>query len=118
MYIFFGFFCVARSIEIQTNTETELIPDNDIPEVVHHHEEEEEERKPKRPPRDDLRNPAWLEDERLGDGQIKYINRKEAVFWGQLINRYLYPITMDKEEKKQLTEELKSLRNNVCGTAI
>jgi len=42
-----------------------------------------------------------------------YINKKEAVFWRQLISKYLYPITMDKDQKSRLSEELKSLRNNV-----
>lgn len=42
-----------------------------------------------------------------------YINKKEAVFWRQLINKYLAPIFMDKDQKQRLSEELSSLRNNV-----
>ncbi|KAF6020905.1 hypothetical protein EB796_020820 [Bugula neritina] len=104
---------VLKSSEAKVVKEPELIPESEIQEVIHHHHDEEEPQKPKRPPRDDLRNPAWLEDERLGDGQIMYINKKEAVFWRQLISKYLYPITMDKDQKSRLSEELKSLRNNV-----
>lgn len=74
--------------------------------------------KPKRPPRDDLRNPAWLEDERIGDGPIMYINKREAAFWRQMMARYLYPIVMDKDQKKRLSDELISLRNNVRGTTL
>lgn len=57
---------------------------------------------------------AWQAMEYLGSKQPELITKDETNFWLDILDKYLHPIIEDKEKKKQIEEELKSLRNNVA----
>lgn len=68
---------------------------------------------PEKPPRDDMKNPAWIEDKGLGDGVIKRIPNKEVTFWNQLIEKYLKPLEKNADKEKEVAKGLLELRDKV-----
>ena len=54
--------------------------------------------KPKAEPveRNELVNPAWIEDEDLGKGLVGKLPDSEVEFFKGLIKKYLYPLIKDK----------------------
>lgn len=64
-------------------------------------------------PRDDLKNPFWIEDKDLKDGEVLYLSEQETSFWKELIEKYLYPLDSNKEHQARIASELKELRNRV-----
>lgn len=63
--------------------------------------------------RDDMKNPYWIEDEDLGDGDKGKLKKRERRFWDQLILKYLKPLEKDPEKEKQVGTGLKELRDSV-----
>ena len=61
--------------------------------------------------RDDLINPYWIEDPRLGPGHIELMGLPEIEFWDGIIGKYLYPIDSDKRKEAEIAQGLKTLRN-------
>ncbi|KAB0798176.1 hypothetical protein PPYR_09169 [Photinus pyralis] len=61
--------------------------------------------------RDDLVNPYWIEDPELRKGEVEYLSSSEVMFWKDLLDKYLYPIDENKEEKARIAKELIELRN-------
>ncbi|CAH1795257.1 unnamed protein product [Owenia fusiformis] len=59
-------------------------------------------------------DPAWIKDKDIGDGPIEYLDKKEWVFWIKMVDKYLKPLTEDSDQKAKISDELKSLRNNVA----
>lgn len=56
--------------------------------------------------RDDLINPYWIEDPELKKGEVDFLSPAELSFWKDLIDKYLYPIDENKEEKVKWNEYL------------
>lgn len=48
-----------------------------------------------------LVSPYWLEDEDLKKGEVDFLSPIEEQFWKDMLEKYLYPIDEDKEEKVQ-----------------
>ncbi|XP_062607558.1 chitin synthase chs-2-like [Saccostrea cucullata] len=48
-------------------------------------------------------------------GTYTEMKEQEANFWRIFVNEYLEPIKEDKDKEKKVEEELRELRNNVCG---
>ncbi|GBM97395.1 Chitin synthase chs-2 [Araneus ventricosus] len=63
--------------------------------------------------RDDLINPYWIEDKDLRRGEVEYLSPAEMQFWKDLIEKYLFPLDENKEQKARVASELKELRNKV-----
>jgi len=63
--------------------------------------------------RDDLRNPFWIEDKELKDGEVVFLAEQETRFWKELIEKYLYPLDSNKDHQARVANELKELRNRV-----
>ncbi|KAF8781911.1 Chitin synthase chs-2 like protein [Argiope bruennichi] len=63
--------------------------------------------------RDDLINPYWIEDKDLRRGEVEYLAPAEMQFWKDLIEKYLFPLDENKEQKARVASELKELRNKV-----
>lgn len=61
--------------------------------------------------RDDLVNPYWIEDPDVGKGEVEYLNSNELQFWKDLLEKYLYPLDENKEEKARIASDLKELRD-------
>ncbi|EEB10859.1 chitin synthase, putative [Pediculus humanus corporis] len=61
--------------------------------------------------RDDLMNPYWIEDKALKKGEVDFLPQAEIKFWQELLEKYLYPIDEDKDEKAKISRELKDLRD-------
>lgn len=49
--------------------------------------------------RDDLINPYWIEDPDVRKGEVEFLSSNEIQFWKDLLDKYLYPIDENKEEK-------------------
>jgi chitin synthase len=49
--------------------------------------------------RDDLVNPYWIEDPDVRKGEVEFLSSNEILFWKDLLDKYLYPIDENKEEK-------------------
>lgn len=49
--------------------------------------------------RDDLINPYWIEDPDLRKGEVEFLSSNEIQFWKDLLDKYLFPIDEDKDEK-------------------
>lgn len=49
--------------------------------------------------RDELVNPYWIEDPDLRKGEVEFLGSNEIQFWKDLLEKYLYPIDEDKDEK-------------------
>lgn len=49
--------------------------------------------------RDDLVNPYWIEDPDVRKGEVEFLGSNEVLFWKDLLEKYLYPIDENKEEK-------------------
>lgn len=56
--------------------------------------------------RDDLVNPYWIEDPDLRKGEVEFLSSAEIQFWKDLLEKYLYPIDEDKNEKVRLVSNL------------
>ncbi|CAH0725885.1 unnamed protein product, partial [Brenthis ino] len=61
--------------------------------------------------RDHLINPYWIEDADLKKGEVDFLSQSELSFWKDLIDKYLYPIDENKEEKARIARDLLELRN-------
>ncbi|XP_044267838.1 chitin synthase chs-2 isoform X2 [Tribolium madens] len=61
--------------------------------------------------RDDLVNPYWIEDPDVRKGEVEFLSSAEILFWKDLLDKYLYPIDENKEEKARIAKELIELRN-------
>uniref|UniRef100_T1J5I3 chitin synthase n=1 Tax=Strigamia maritima TaxID=126957 RepID=T1J5I3_STRMM len=61
--------------------------------------------------RDDLLNPAWIEDKNLKNGGVIYLNDQECTFWKELLAKYLFPIDDNPEQRQRIAKELIDLRN-------
>ncbi|XP_066260725.1 chitin synthase chs-2 isoform X1 [Euwallacea similis] len=61
--------------------------------------------------RDDLVNPYWIEDPDVLKGEVEYLNSNELQFWKDLLDKYLYPLDENKEEKARIASDLKELRD-------
>ncbi|XP_017770728.1 PREDICTED: uncharacterized protein LOC108558345 [Nicrophorus vespilloides] len=61
--------------------------------------------------RDDLINPYWIEDPELCKGEVEFLSTAEIQFWKDLLDKYLYPIDENKEEKARIASDLKDLRD-------
>ena len=62
----------------------------------------------------------WIEDikkefktDALGDGRERKLKDKELMFWDELIAKYLEPLTQTKEDKANIANDLKELRNEM-----
>lgn len=53
----------------------------------------------------------WIEDIDLGHGSQDILSRTETQFWKDLIARYLYPLTANKDHQKRVAKKLKHLRD-------
>lgn len=49
--------------------------------------------------RDDLINPYWIEDPDVRKGEVEFLSSNEIQFWKDMLEKYLYPIDEDKDEK-------------------
>lgn len=63
--------------------------------------------------RDDLKNPFWIEDKDLMDGEVQYLSEDETSFWKEMIAKYLYPLDSNKDHQAKVASDLKDLRNRV-----
>ncbi|XP_065940998.1 chitin synthase chs-2 isoform X2 [Magallana gigas] len=88
---------------------------NEEKELEEFDEETYMEQKVEKKKRDDLVNPAWVEDETFSGGELMQMNIEERNFWEGFVNKYLYPLEKNKEKEKKDLENLMELRNNVCG---
>ncbi|RZC42525.1 chitin synthase 1, partial [Asbolus verrucosus] len=61
--------------------------------------------------RDDLVNPYWIEDPDVRKGEVEFLSSSEIQFWKDLLDKYLYPIDENKEEKARIAADLKELRD-------
>ncbi|KAJ3634074.1 hypothetical protein MTP99_010982 [Tenebrio molitor] len=61
--------------------------------------------------RDDLVNPYWIEDPDVRKGEVEFLSSNEILFWKDLLDKYLYPIDENKEEKARIAADLKELRD-------
>jgi len=76
--------------------------------------------------RDELVNPYWMEDNEenseksplLAKAKIKKLKNKENNFWDGLIDKYLKPLSANKDEKKKTMEGLRELKNGVALSFI
>ncbi|CAC5394646.1 CHS1 [Mytilus coruscus] len=59
---------------------------------------------------------AWQAMKYLGPKEKENTEDSETQFWTDILKKYLHPLEEDKQKKKEIVTELKSLRNNVaCG---
>lgn len=49
--------------------------------------------------RNDDINPFWIEDRELKKGPVAFMSSAENLFWKDLLEKYLFPIDEDKNEK-------------------
>lgn len=63
--------------------------------------------------RDDLKNPFWIQDKDLKDGEVLHLTEHETTFWTELIEKYLHPLDSNKEHQARVAKELSELRNRV-----
>lgn len=61
-----------------------------------------------------INHDAWQAMEYLGIKPPEVVTKDEKDFWNDILEKYLHPLKEDKEKKKQIESELKSLRNNVA----
>ncbi|KOB69511.1 Chitin synthase [Operophtera brumata] len=62
--------------------------------------------------RDDLINPYWIEDPDLKKGEVDFLSPAEITFWKDLLEKYLFPIDENKEERARISRDLKELRDS------
>ena len=63
--------------------------------------------------RDEMINPAWIEDYGIGTGRQDTLPRTEIVFWRQLLRFHLHPLIKDKDKQNQTASLLKTMRTNI-----
>ncbi|KAI2805290.1 Chitin synthase 2 [Blomia tropicalis] len=62
----------------------------------------------------DSNKPRWvLSNKRLNTFNVKKVHERELVFWRKMIEKYLYPLDEDLNEKKRIQTELEELRNRM-----
>ncbi|RUS82702.1 hypothetical protein EGW08_009539 [Elysia chlorotica] len=66
----------------------------------------------------DPKNPFWLGLSSTGVGPVEKINGEESDFWKFMIKKYLYPLDLNENEKKKLSDDLRELRNNVVFICV
>ncbi|KAL3836166.1 hypothetical protein ACJMK2_021608 [Sinanodonta woodiana] len=64
--------------------------------------------------RNDMINPAWLEDAGVGQGEVMKMMDNEKSFWEGFVQRYLYPLDKDPQTEKEMANKLLQLRNSVA----
>ncbi|XP_033733062.1 uncharacterized protein LOC117322317 [Pecten maximus] len=75
--------------------------------------------KPTKPKSTERDRPEWVDLKILGSGDILQMNSAEEAFWKGFIQKYLYPLDVDKNKQKETAAKLIELRNSVCaGMAI
>ncbi|XP_075212205.1 hyaluronan synthase-like protein kkv [Lycorma delicatula] len=62
--------------------------------------------------RNDEINPFWIEDRDLKKGPVAFLSVAENLFWKELLEKYLFPIDEDKNEKARIASDLQELRNS------
>ncbi|XP_054284217.1 chitin synthase chs-2-like isoform X1 [Macrosteles quadrilineatus] len=62
--------------------------------------------------RNDEINPYWIEDKDLKKGPVAFLSAGENQFWKELLEKYLFPIDEDKNEKARIAADLIELRNS------
>ncbi|KAJ8929966.1 hypothetical protein NQ314_017289 [Rhamnusium bicolor] len=93
--------------------ETHLTPVNEVDELDESSGESESENTSIIPKsrRDDLVNPYWIEDPDVGKGEVEFLSSNELQFWKDLLEKYLFPLDENKEEKARIAADLKELRD-------
>ena len=61
--------------------------------------------------RDDLKNPFWIEDQRLPKFNKECLSEKEIGFWNELIQKYLHPIDANKKREASFDLNLAELNS-------
>lgn len=64
-------------------------------------------------PSENLHNNSWFYHRDLIKGNVAYLERKEEIFWKELLEKYLKPT---QDDKKKVGKELKELRNKMVIT--
>ncbi|XP_053409096.1 uncharacterized protein LOC123560719 isoform X2 [Mercenaria mercenaria] len=64
--------------------------------------------------RNDLVNPAWAECKELGNGKVIPLASEELKFWDSFVKKYLEPLTLTDDQKKNTAKGLIELRNNIA----
>ncbi|XP_076251773.1 chitin synthase chs-2-like [Rhynchophorus ferrugineus] len=59
---------------------------------------------------DDLQNNSWFYDGDLIRGNVTYLDKKEEIFWKELLDKYLHPI---EDNKEKVARDLKDLRDKM-----
>ncbi|BES88625.1 chitin synthase [Nesidiocoris tenuis] len=62
--------------------------------------------------RNDDINPYWIEDKEIRKGPVAFLSANELQFWRDLLEKYLYPIDDDKNERERIARDLIELRNS------
>ncbi|KAL1124219.1 hypothetical protein AAG570_001989 [Ranatra chinensis] len=62
--------------------------------------------------RHDEINPFWIEDKELKKGPVAFLSVAENQFWKDLLDKYLFPIDEDKNERARIAKDLIELRNS------
>ncbi|XP_073988781.1 hyaluronan synthase-like protein kkv isoform X1 [Rhodnius prolixus] len=62
--------------------------------------------------RNDDINPFWIEDKELKKGPVAFLSANEVAFWKDLLDKYLFPIDDDKNERARIAKDLIELRNS------
>ena len=68
--------------------------------------------------RDDEVNPVWIEDSDLKNGPVDCLSKPEVKFWKDLIEKYLKPLVMTREDKDKQAAELKDYRDIIIFTFL
>ncbi|CAA9997013.1 unnamed protein product [Nesidiocoris tenuis] len=55
--------------------------------------------------RNDDINPYWIEDKEIRKGPVAFLSANELQFWRDLLEKYLYPIDDDKNERVLISKE-------------
>lgn len=53
-------------------------------------------------PRDDMKNPFWIEDQDVGSGQREELHEGQVNFWNGLIEKYLEPLPNDPDKQREV----------------
>lgn len=68
---------------------------------------------PEEPPRDEMINPYWIEQDCFDTSRRKFLSQEEIQFWNEVIEKYLKPLDKNPEKEEQIAQGLKELRNQV-----
>jgi hypothetical protein len=53
----------------------------------------------------------WITSKAIGNGRVSELDDGDKHFWKELIDKYLYPLIIDKTEREKAALQLKELRN-------